>query len=143
MVFPNVCFSTFQSTVGKCNAEKPGAFDFVGKAKWNAWNSLGDMSQVRIHHFCFKYDFLGVSKLKVTSTIQWKAIIGIVCFTLVSLDEYFFHVALRISSLKRLKNFCIFNHVSIRLLCKLQFLLQDDAKKAYIKLVSDLAGETI
>ncbi|XP_065065356.1 enoyl-CoA delta isomerase 2-like [Rhopilema esculentum] len=34
-----------QSTVGKCNSPKPGAFDFVGKAKWNAWDSLGDLSQ--------------------------------------------------------------------------------------------------
>lgn len=37
----------FQSTIGKCNAPKPGMMDFVGKAKWEAWNGLGDMSQVR------------------------------------------------------------------------------------------------
>ncbi|XP_038076462.1 enoyl-CoA delta isomerase 2-like isoform X2 [Patiria miniata] len=34
-----------QVTVGKCNAPKPGAFDFVGKAKWSAWNDLGDMTK--------------------------------------------------------------------------------------------------
>ncbi|KAG0415695.1 hypothetical protein HPB47_007134 [Ixodes persulcatus] len=34
-----------QATVGKCNVAKPGTFDFVGKAKWDAWNKLGDMSQ--------------------------------------------------------------------------------------------------
>ncbi|XP_076449589.1 enoyl-CoA delta isomerase 2-like [Babylonia areolata] len=34
-----------QATIGQCNAAKPGAFDFVGKAKWEAWNSLGAMSQ--------------------------------------------------------------------------------------------------
>ncbi|XP_022091979.1 enoyl-CoA delta isomerase 2, mitochondrial-like isoform X2 [Acanthaster planci] len=34
-----------QVAVGKCNAPKPGAFDFVGKAKWGAWNDLGDMSK--------------------------------------------------------------------------------------------------
>ncbi|XP_071785713.1 enoyl-CoA delta isomerase 2-like [Asterias amurensis] len=34
-----------QSTVGKCNAPKPGAFDFVGKAKWSAWNELGNITQ--------------------------------------------------------------------------------------------------
>ncbi|KAJ8303318.1 hypothetical protein KUTeg_019714 [Tegillarca granosa] len=34
-----------QSTIGKCNAPKPGMMDFVGKAKWEAWNGLGDMSQ--------------------------------------------------------------------------------------------------
>ena len=35
-----------QATVGKCNVAKPGMMDFVGKAKWEAWNTLGDMSQV-------------------------------------------------------------------------------------------------
>lgn len=36
----------FQATVGKCNAPKPGMMDIVGKYKWNAWNDLGEMSQV-------------------------------------------------------------------------------------------------
>eukprot|EP01027_Heterolobosea_sp_BB2_P001215 GEZU01001854.1.p2 GENE.GEZU01001854.1~~GEZU01001854.1.p2 ORF type:complete len:108 (-),score=46.50 GEZU01001854.1:126-449(-) len=34
-----------QATIGKCNTERPGMFDFVGKAKWDAWNKLGDMSK--------------------------------------------------------------------------------------------------
>ncbi|XP_061198324.1 enoyl-CoA delta isomerase 2-like isoform X2 [Saccostrea echinata] len=34
-----------QATTGKCNTKKPGMMDFVGKAKWDAWNSLGDISQ--------------------------------------------------------------------------------------------------
>lgn len=34
-----------QATQGKCNAPKPSMMDLVGKAKWSAWNSLGDMSQ--------------------------------------------------------------------------------------------------
>ncbi|XP_072014091.1 enoyl-CoA delta isomerase 2-like [Amphiura filiformis] len=34
-----------QATIGPCNAPKPGAFDFVGKAKWSAWNDLGQISQ--------------------------------------------------------------------------------------------------
>ncbi|XP_022340974.1 enoyl-CoA delta isomerase 2-like isoform X2 [Crassostrea virginica] len=34
-----------QATVGKCNTKKPGMIDFVGKAKWDAWNSLGDITQ--------------------------------------------------------------------------------------------------
>ena len=34
-----------QATVGACNAPKPGMMDFVGKAKWEAWNGLGKMSQ--------------------------------------------------------------------------------------------------
>ncbi|XP_044031514.1 acyl-CoA-binding domain-containing protein 5A isoform X2 [Siniperca chuatsi] len=32
-----------QATVGACNIPRPGFWDAVGKAKWNAWNSLGDM----------------------------------------------------------------------------------------------------
>ncbi|OQR83292.1 enoyl-CoA hydratase/isomerase family [Achlya hypogyna] len=33
-----------QATEGKCTAPKPGMLDFVGKAKWEAWTSLGDLS---------------------------------------------------------------------------------------------------
>ncbi len=29
-----------QATVGKCNTPKPSMVDFVGRAKWNAWNEL-------------------------------------------------------------------------------------------------------
>uniref|UniRef100_G3MMA4 ACB domain-containing protein n=1 Tax=Amblyomma maculatum TaxID=34609 RepID=G3MMA4_AMBMU len=32
-----------QATAGKCSTSKPGVFDLVGRAKWDAWNSLGDM----------------------------------------------------------------------------------------------------
>ncbi|TPX72909.1 hypothetical protein SpCBS45565_g00279 [Spizellomyces sp. 'palustris'] len=31
------------ATVGSCNVPKPGFFDFAGKAKWDAWASLGDL----------------------------------------------------------------------------------------------------
>ncbi|KAM3840371.1 enoyl-CoA delta isomerase 2 isoform 2-T3 [Vipera latastei] len=34
-----------QATVGPCNVPKPGMLDFVNKAKWDAWNSLGSMTQ--------------------------------------------------------------------------------------------------
>ncbi|XP_054622176.1 acyl-CoA-binding domain-containing protein 5A isoform X2 [Dunckerocampus dactyliophorus] len=34
-----------QATVGKCNIPRPGFWDAVGKAKWDAWNSLGDMTK--------------------------------------------------------------------------------------------------
>ncbi|XP_020791340.1 acyl-CoA-binding domain-containing protein 5A [Boleophthalmus pectinirostris] len=34
-----------QATVGPCNVPRPGFWDAVGKAKWDAWNSLGDMSK--------------------------------------------------------------------------------------------------
>ena len=34
--------------MGKCNVAKPGMMDFVGKAKWDAWNGLGDISQVML-----------------------------------------------------------------------------------------------
>ena len=34
-----------QATIGPCNTKRPGAFDFVGRAKWDAWNGLGDLSK--------------------------------------------------------------------------------------------------
>ncbi|XP_078482837.1 enoyl-CoA delta isomerase 2 [Ciona intestinalis] len=34
-----------QATLGANNTKKPGTFNFVGQAKWNAWNDLGPMSQ--------------------------------------------------------------------------------------------------
>jgi len=34
-----------QSTSGAVTTKRPGMMDFVGRAKWDAWNSLGSMSQ--------------------------------------------------------------------------------------------------
>ncbi|CAK4614035.1 hypothetical protein LEN26_002996 [Aphanomyces euteiches] len=34
-----------QATEGPCTQPKPGMFDFVGKAKWEAWTKLGSLSQ--------------------------------------------------------------------------------------------------
>lgn len=34
-----------QSTEGPCNIPRPGFFDFKGKQKWDAWNSLGSLSR--------------------------------------------------------------------------------------------------
>ncbi|XP_067863262.1 acyl-CoA-binding domain-containing protein 5A isoform X2 [Heptranchias perlo] len=34
-----------QATLGPCNIPRPGFWDPVGKYKWEAWNSLGDMSK--------------------------------------------------------------------------------------------------
>lgn len=34
-----------QATLGPCNIPRPGFWDPVGKAKWDAWNSLGDMAK--------------------------------------------------------------------------------------------------
>ncbi|TMW63937.1 hypothetical protein Poli38472_014642 [Pythium oligandrum] len=34
-----------QANAGKNTTSKPGMLDFVGKAKWEAWSKLGDMSQ--------------------------------------------------------------------------------------------------
>lgn len=34
-----------QATVGACNTPKPGIFNLQGKAKWNAWNDLNDMTK--------------------------------------------------------------------------------------------------
>ena len=40
------CTYFVQATIGPCNKDKPGVFDLVGKAKWDAWNKLGAMDQV-------------------------------------------------------------------------------------------------
>jgi peroxisomal 3,2-trans-enoyl-CoA isomerase len=34
-----------QATTGVCSTPKPGLTDFVGRAKWTAWSSLGKMTQ--------------------------------------------------------------------------------------------------
>ncbi|XP_028288653.1 enoyl-CoA delta isomerase 2 isoform X2 [Parambassis ranga] len=34
-----------QATQGPCNTPRPGMLDFVNKAKWDAWKSLGSISQ--------------------------------------------------------------------------------------------------
>ena len=34
-----------QSTIGANTTPKPGMFDLKGAAKWNAWSSLGSLSQ--------------------------------------------------------------------------------------------------
>lgn len=34
-----------QGTVGDCNTERPGMFDFTGKAKWDAWSSAKGLSK--------------------------------------------------------------------------------------------------
>uniref|UniRef100_A0A7N8Y322 Enoyl-CoA delta isomerase 2 n=1 Tax=Mastacembelus armatus TaxID=205130 RepID=A0A7N8Y322_9TELE len=34
-----------QATQGPCNTPKPGLLDFINKAKWDAWRSLGSLSQ--------------------------------------------------------------------------------------------------
>lgn len=34
-----------QATVGACNTPKPSMVDFVGRAKWSSWSSLGSLSQ--------------------------------------------------------------------------------------------------
>jgi len=34
-----------QATVGPCNRPKPWSFDVINKAKWDAWNKLGNMSK--------------------------------------------------------------------------------------------------
>ncbi|XP_068160065.1 enoyl-CoA delta isomerase 2 [Antennarius striatus] len=39
-----------QATQGPCNTPKPGMLDFVNKAKWEAWKSLGAVSQDEARH---------------------------------------------------------------------------------------------
>ncbi|EDO31824.1 predicted protein [Nematostella vectensis] len=44
-----------QATVGPCDSPKPGAFDFVGKAKWTAWSNLGSISKDDAQEQYIKY----------------------------------------------------------------------------------------
>lgn len=41
-----VLWLPLQATQGPCNTPKPGLLDFVNKAKWEAWKSLGAISEV-------------------------------------------------------------------------------------------------
>ena len=34
-----------QATIGKCNTQQPWAINVVDRAKWDAWNSLGNMKK--------------------------------------------------------------------------------------------------
>ncbi|MPC91012.1 Enoyl-CoA delta isomerase 2, mitochondrial [Portunus trituberculatus] len=34
-----------QATTGSVTTKRPGMMDFVGRAKWDAWNALGNMTQ--------------------------------------------------------------------------------------------------
>ncbi|KAK5877711.1 hypothetical protein CesoFtcFv8_025190 [Champsocephalus esox] len=46
-----------QASQGACSTPKPGMLDFVGKVKWDAWNSLGSISQDEARQqYC---DFIG------------------------------------------------------------------------------------
>lgn len=45
-----------QATVGKCNASQPWAFNMIERAKWDAWNALGNMSkQSAMLKYCEHY----------------------------------------------------------------------------------------
>ncbi|PNI62966.1 ECI2 isoform 5, partial [Pan troglodytes] len=37
-----------QATEGPCNMPKPGVFDLINKAKWDAWNALGSLPKVLV-----------------------------------------------------------------------------------------------
>ncbi|NXW92292.1 ECI2 isomerase, partial [Alopecoenas beccarii] len=58
-----------QATEGPCNSPKPGMLDFVKKAKWDAWNSLGNLSQDNARQ---KYIELVSSLLSAESAGQHK-----------------------------------------------------------------------
>ncbi|XP_068788043.1 enoyl-CoA delta isomerase 2 isoform X3 [Struthio camelus] len=58
-----------QATEGPCNSPKPGMLDFVKKAKWDAWNSLGNLSQDNAQQ---KYTELVSSLVSAESSSQVK-----------------------------------------------------------------------
>ena len=48
-----------QATLGDNNTEKPGFFDFVGKAKWDAWNSIkGTSKNDAMHEYIMRVNEL-------------------------------------------------------------------------------------
>lgn len=42
-----VTLSFSQTTEGPCNTPRPGVFDLINKAKWDAWNALGNLPKVK------------------------------------------------------------------------------------------------
>ncbi|XP_064394868.1 enoyl-CoA delta isomerase 2-like [Halichondria panicea] len=69
-----------QATIGKCSSKKPGMMDFVGRAKWDAWNNLGDMTQAAaIDQYCQYVDLLTSldtgSQSSSTDLAQYKEIV--------------------------------------------------------------------
>lgn len=56
-----------QATVGNCNTKRPGIFDQIGRAKWDAWEKLGGVSPVSAKRMyietCLKIDSDRVNKL--------------------------------------------------------------------------------
>ncbi|XP_062425995.1 enoyl-CoA delta isomerase 2 isoform X2 [Rhea pennata] len=58
-----------QATEGPCNSPKPGMLDFVKKAKWDAWNSLRNLSQDNAKQ---KYTELVSSLVSAESSSQVK-----------------------------------------------------------------------
>ncbi|XP_074843833.1 enoyl-CoA delta isomerase 2 isoform X2 [Carettochelys insculpta] len=58
-----------QATEGPCSSPKPGMLDFVKKAKWDAWNSLGSLSKDNARQ---KYVDLVSSLVSSESTSQVK-----------------------------------------------------------------------
>lgn len=46
-IYASIISTYLQATVGPCNTPKPSMLDFVNKAKWDAWKSLGSITQVR------------------------------------------------------------------------------------------------
>ncbi|NXO01754.1 ECI2 isomerase, partial [Rhinopomastus cyanomelas] len=58
-----------QATEGPCNSPKPGMLDFVKKAKWDAWNALGSLSQDSARQ---KYTELVLSLVSAESAAQKK-----------------------------------------------------------------------
>ena len=59
-----------QATLGRCNTKQPGAFDFVGKAKWNAWNSLDNLPEVCLHNLVIMFTHIKAG-LEERSGISW------------------------------------------------------------------------
>lgn len=56
-----------QATIGKNTTNQPGYLDFKGKAKWEAWNVLGDMSKEQA-----MTEYVGAAKKYVSKEVADK-----------------------------------------------------------------------
>lgn len=69
-----------QATVGPCNVARPGWFQMQAKQKWDAWNSLGDMSsEIAMHEYVTMLDKVDPEWRQQDSTQSTKGWVAVSC----------------------------------------------------------------
>ena len=77
-----------QATVGRCNVEKPSFYQLTEKAKWNAWNDLGDKSREGLYVNVILKSFLYQMHLKSRNEADLRIDIEGYCFRTDAQLEY-------------------------------------------------------